>query len=159
MLSDRLSFAADTQVRGVLAFRTDADRQGESGDVTSWPMPDDPRTPLLLPGLLAGLAAKLRFYSATNVSGYTATVRRMYAFVRQRGHPRRLWMRPFAVALLRCGVPMLCMPKLLRKVSKLPFLSDCGSCKTWKMASPTSLFICLTLFIWLCLFVRLSLFV
>ena len=90
-LGTRLSVAADTQVRCVLAFRTDADRQGKSGDVTSWPMPDDPRTPLLLSGLLAELAAKLRFYSATNVSGYTATVRRLHAFVRQRGYSHRLW--------------------------------------------------------------------
>ena len=128
-LETRLSFALDMQVRCVLAFRTDADRQGESGDVTSCPMPDAPRSPLLLPGLLAGLAAKLRFYAAENVSGYTATVRRMYAFVRQRGYPRKLWMRPLAVALLRCGVPVPCMPKLLRKVVKASFLSDDRSCK------------------------------
>ena len=131
-LETRLLFSAEEPVRCLLAFRTDADRQGESGDVNSWPMPDDPRTPMLLPGLLAGLAAKLRFYTASNVGGYTATVRRMYAFVRQRGYPRKFWMRPFALALLRCGVPVPCMPKLLRRVIKSPLLSNSEQQRTCK---------------------------
>ena len=134
-LETRLVFSADKPVRCLLAFRTDADRQGESGDVSSWPMPDDPRTPLLLPGLLAGLAAKLRFYTAANVGGYTATVRRMYAFVRQRGYPRKLWMRPFALALLRCGVPVPCLPRLLRRVIKAPLLSHNDQQKKCKRES------------------------
>ena len=47
-------------VRSSLAFRDDADRQGESGDVVSWPPISDPRTKELLPGLLSSLAARIR---------------------------------------------------------------------------------------------------
>ena len=51
-------------VKAVLAYRTDADRQGESGDVRTWPEWQDPRTPALLLGLLSGLAAKVVRYTA-----------------------------------------------------------------------------------------------
>jgi hypothetical protein len=34
----RLSWGSDSEVKAVLAYRTDADRQGESGDVTTWPV-------------------------------------------------------------------------------------------------------------------------
>ena len=110
----RLAFSDDNNTRCTLAFRTDADRQGESWDVSSWPLPDEPRTRLLLPALLAGLAAKIRFYTAPGVAGYTETVRKMYAFLRDRGYPRSWWMRGFALALARCGVPIGCLPRPLR---------------------------------------------
>ncbi len=56
--------------RVVVAFRTDSDRQGESGDVTSWPPPPgDPRVPLVLRSLLEGLAAKLRRAQQTTLGG------------------------------------------------------------------------------------------
>ncbi len=100
--------------RAVLAFRTDADRQGESHDVTSWPHRDDPRTPLVLLALLHGLAAKIRQYHVPGAGGYTATVRRSVVFLRGRGYPTSWWVRPFTMALLRCGVAVACMPHLLR---------------------------------------------
>ena len=110
----RLTFSDNDTTRCTLAFRTDDDRQGESWDVSSWPLPDEPRTRLLLPALLAGLAAKMRFYTSPGVAGYTETVRKMYAFLRGRGYPRSWWMRGFALALTRCGVPIGCLPRPLR---------------------------------------------
>ena len=62
-----------------LAFTTDDDRQGESWGVCSWPLPDKPRARSLLPALLAGLTAEIRFYTVPGVAGYTETVRKMYA--------------------------------------------------------------------------------
>ena len=79
-LEMRLTFGSFEQarcVRSTLAFRTDSDRQGESGDVVSWPQPDDPRTRMLLSALLSGLAAKVRFYCSRETAGLTATVRLM----------------------------------------------------------------------------------
>ena len=111
-----LTFSEGHAVRSVLAFRTDADRQGESNDVASWPARDDPRTRMLLPSLLQGLAAKLRFYSGPGVEGFTATVRRMVTFVSAKGYPTSWWRRPFALALLRVGVPAGCLPRQLRAV-------------------------------------------
>ena len=103
--------------RVLLAFRTDADRQGESGDVTSWPPLGDPRVQLVLPGLLQGLAAKIRLYHVPGTTGYTATLRRALAFVRQRGYPTRWWVRTFAMALLRHGAAVGCLPRLLRSAA------------------------------------------
>ena len=112
-LETRLAFEGG-KARCVLAFRTDADRQGESNDVTSWPMPFDPRARMLIPGLVMGLASKLRFYGAPDIAGYTATIRRMYQFVKKRSYPKRWWLRPLAVALVRVGAPIACLPPLLR---------------------------------------------
>jgi hypothetical protein len=98
----------------VLAFRTDMDRQGESGDVTSWPPLGDPRVRLVLPGMLQGLAAKIRLYHVPGTAGYTATLRRALHFVQRRGYPTRWWARPFAMALLRHGTAIGCLPGLLR---------------------------------------------
>ena len=72
-----LEFRADG-ARCILGFRTDTDRQGESGDVQSWPPSFDPRTRMLLPALLMGLVSKLRFYTAPGIGGFTATVRRIF---------------------------------------------------------------------------------
>ena len=107
-------------VRCVLAFRTDPDRQGESNDVTSWPTPFDPRARLLIPGLVMGLASKLRFYCVPGVAGYPATIRRMYQFVKGLGYPTRWWLRPLAVALVRTGAPVACLPPLLRLALSWP---------------------------------------
>ena len=101
--------------RVVVAFRTDADRQGESGDVTPWPPRGDPRVELVLRSLLEGLAAKLRLYRVIGAAGYTAAIRAAYHFVASHGYSRKLWVRPFALALLRNGVPVGCLPRLLRK--------------------------------------------
>jgi hypothetical protein len=99
----------------VLAYRTDVDRQGESGDVTSWPLWTDPRTPSILHGLLSGLAAKLLRYTSPAVHGLPKSIRHAVQFLRQRGYPPRHWMRAFAVALLRYGAPPGCLPRALRK--------------------------------------------
>ena len=115
-LETRLSFASTGAAHCVLAFRTDADRQGESNDVVAWPPSFDPRARMLVPGMIMGLVSKLRFYSTKGVGGFTATVRRIYQFVKGRGYPRRWWLRPLAVALLRVGVAPACLPRILRTV-------------------------------------------
>ena len=107
-LEVRIFLEPDKPAKSVLAFRTDADRQGESQDVQSWPARDDPRLPMVLPGLLKGLAAKLRFYGAP--------VRAIYSFVRAKGYPTGAWMRPFALALLRVGARPSILPRPLRRV-------------------------------------------
>ena len=114
-LEVRISFEQDKPVKSVLAFRTDADRQGESGDIESWPRRDDPRLPMVLPGLLTGLAAKLRFYAPPGVRGYAATVRAMYRFVRSKAYPTAKWLRPFALALPRVGARPSVLPRPLRR--------------------------------------------
>ena len=114
VLELRITLEHGVPPRVLLAFRTDADRQGESGDVTSWPPLHDPRVQLVLPGLLQGLAAKVRLYHVPGTTGYTATLRRALAFVRQRGYPTRWWVRAFAMALLRHGAAVDCLPRLLR---------------------------------------------
>jgi hypothetical protein len=101
--------------RVVVAFRTDPDRQGESGDVDSWPPRGDPRVRLVLGSLLEGLAAKLRLYRVEGTGGFTAAVRAAYIFVKQRRYPRKWWVRRFGLALLRQGVPLGCLPRLLRR--------------------------------------------
>ena len=108
-----LSFDAES-VCCTLGFRTDADRQGESGDVQSWPPPFDPRVRAILPGLLMGTVSKLRFYTAPGIGGFTATVRRIYQFVKACRYPRRWWLRPLAIAFVRIGVAVPCLPRMLR---------------------------------------------
>ena len=115
-LEMRITFAQESRVRCTLAFRTDNDRQGESGDVVSWPEVDDPRTKMLLSALLLGLAAKVRFYCCHSVVGLTATVRLMCRFVASKGYPRSWWVYQFGLALLRNGVPLPCLPRLMRKI-------------------------------------------
>lgn len=110
----RLCWADGCGLKAVLAYRTDADRQGESGDVRTWPEWSDPRTPALLRGLLAGLAAKLVCYADEAVGGLPASVRRAVQFLRARGYPTRKWLRPFGCELLRRGVPYQCLPKCLQ---------------------------------------------
>ena len=108
----RLSWAEEDRVKAHLAYRTDADRQGESGDVRTWPEWSDPRTPALLRGLLAGLASKLVRYSAAGVGGFPSSIRAAVQFLRRRGYPSR--RRPFAAELVRHGAPAGCLPKNLR---------------------------------------------
>ena len=110
----RITVEAGQQPRVAVVFRTDADRQGESGDVTSWPPRTDPRARLVLNSLLQGLAAKLRLYRI-GAKGFTGALRAALTFVRQRRYPKRWWVRPLALALLRNGVPVGCLPRLLRK--------------------------------------------
>jgi hypothetical protein len=115
-LEVRISLEPRTAPKSVLAFRTDADRQGESGDIESWPHRDDPRLPMILSGLLTGLAAKLRFYTAPGVRGYAATIREMFRFVQRKNYPTSSWLRPFALALLRVGARPEVLPRVLRRV-------------------------------------------
>ena len=111
----RLHFQEGRPVRSLLAFRTDKDRQGESNDVQAWPQREDPRIRSVLPGLLSGLAAKLRFYTSPGVDGYSATIRAMYTFVKAKRYPSRWWRRPFALALLRVGAHPACLPRPLQQ--------------------------------------------
>jgi hypothetical protein len=106
--------AVGPPVRCSLAFRDDADRQGESGDVTSWPCRADPRTPQLMHSLLSGLAAKIRLYHTAGVGGFTSSWRKAYAFVRRRGYPSKRWRRPLAMAALRQGAALHALPRPLR---------------------------------------------
>ena len=101
-------------VKAVLAYRTDPDRQGESGDLRTWPEWRDPRAKGLLHGLLCGLAAKVVQYSTPGMGGLPASVRGAVRFLRQRGYPSKKWLRPFGLELLRRGVPMKCLPKSLK---------------------------------------------
>ena len=110
-LETRLSFATGQKPKCLLAFRTDADRQGESGDVDSWPLAFDPRAKMFIPGLIMGLVSEPRFYTTSKVGGFTATVRSIYQFMKARRYPTRWWLRPLAVALVRIGVavcPLCC---------------------------------------------------
>ena len=113
-LEVRLTVKRGSPVRSVLAFRMDSDRQGESGDVEFWPAADDPRTLMVLSGLLAGLAGKLCFYTAEGVEDYTATIRAMCAFVARKRCPLAWWLRPLALQLMRAGAHLPCFPSPLR---------------------------------------------
>jgi hypothetical protein len=117
MLEIRAEVGQSGAVRCVLAFRDDADRQGESGDVTSWPPRCDPRTKPLLRSLLAGLAAKLRLYHSEGVPGLCASWRLAVQFVRRRGYPTKWWLRPLALAALRQGMPAGVLPRVLRRAA------------------------------------------
>ena len=100
-LEVRLEWLAKRPVKAALAYRTDPDRQGESGDVRTWPERQDPRTPALLRGLLAGLASKAMRYAALEVGGMTASIRQAVKFLRGRGYPTKWWLRAFGCAALR----------------------------------------------------------
>ena len=122
----RLGFSSGQSVHVTVAFRTDADRQGEAQNVTAWPGRYDPHTPKVLPGLLAGLAAKLRHYRARGTRGFTASIRRAVSFVREKGYPSKWWVRKFALCLIRQGVPVGCLPRLLRNsISFSPSPCEC----------------------------------
>ena len=112
----RLDWTAEAAVKATLAYRTDADRQGESSDVRTWPEWQDPRAPALLRGLLAGLASKLLRYSEPGLGGLPASIRRAVRFLRQRGYPTHRWYRAFGCELLRQGAPIGCLPKEMRVV-------------------------------------------
>ena len=111
----RLEWTSERPVKAVLAYRTDSDRQGESGDVRTWPEWRDPRTPALLRGLLAGLASKVVNYSVPGVGGLPASIRQAVSFLRDRGYPSKRWLRPLGCELLRHGAPMGCLPACLRR--------------------------------------------
>ena len=110
----RLDWTSERSVKAALAYRTDADRQGESGDVRTWPEWSDPRAPALLRGLLAGLAAKVARFADPAVGGLPASVRQAVQFLRGRGYPTKRWLRPFGCELLRRGVPAHCLPKCVQ---------------------------------------------
>ena len=112
----RIDWTGESKLKATLAYRTDKDRQGESGDVRTWPEWRDPRTSTVLHGLLAGLAAKLRNYSDPSVGGFAASLRCAVQFLRNRQYPTKRWLRPFALELSRHGVPYTMLPRALRKV-------------------------------------------
>ena len=124
-LEVRFEWSADCPVKAVLAYWTDTERQGESGDVQTSPERLDPRTPALLLGLLAGLASKVMQYTAPEVGGLPASIRRAVGFLRRRGYPSKWWLRAFSCELLRHGAPMSCLPKAL-KGAVLPVFKDNG---------------------------------
>ena len=111
----RISWGCAEKVKAVLAYRTDPDRQGESRDVRTWPEWQDPRTRSVLHGLLAGLASKLVTYSHDNVGGFPASLRQALRFLRARKYPTKAWLRPFALQLARLGVPLVALPRALRR--------------------------------------------
>ena len=103
-------------------------------------MPDEPRT---LPALLAGLAAKIRFYTSPGVAAYTEIVRMMhdFFFAVEDIHA----VGGFALALTRCGclpIPLRTTPKLIEKrlpsllVKDLIFLYGVGGVGKCSDASP-----------------------
>ena len=110
----RLNWTSATAVKVTLTFRTDLDRQGESGDVRTWPEWQDPRALALLRGLLAGLASKVMQYSNCEVGGYTSSIRGAVRFLRGLHYPSKRWLRLFGAELLRHGAPLGCLPKVLR---------------------------------------------
>ena len=114
----RLSWADPSAVKATLAYRTDEDRQGESGDLVTWPEWRDPRAPALLHGLLTGLATKVVKYTAPGVGGLPASIRGAVRFLRGRGYPTKRWFRPFGLQLLRLGVPRECLPRGMREALK-----------------------------------------
>ena len=112
----RLDWIDASKVKSVLAYRTDNDRQGESGDVRTWPEWRDPRAAFVLHGLLVGLATKLVTYADVSIGGFPASLRQAMRFLRQRAYPIKLWLRPFALELLRLGVVYGVLPRALRNV-------------------------------------------
>ena len=106
------------------------DRQGESGDVRTWPEWQDPRAPALLRGLLAGLASKVMQYSNCEVGGYTSSIRGAVRFLRGLHYPSKRWMRPFGAELVRHGAPLGCLPKVLRAAL---VVEDCSENKGREM--------------------------
>ena len=96
--------------RAVLGFRTDAGRQGESGDVVAWPPWEDPRSRTVLHGLLCGLVAKVTMYQVDGVLGFPPSVCSAVRFLRGLRYPEKAWQRLFGLALLRRGVPFALLP-------------------------------------------------
>ena len=115
-LEVRLDWTCQDNVAVVLAYQTDADRQGESGDVTSWHKWKDIRTENVLHGLLAGLASKLNHFAHEEMSGYTKSIRLAVQWMRQRQYPTKKWLQPFALELLRFETPPSLLPHCLRNV-------------------------------------------
>ena len=72
----------------------------------------------MLPGLLAGLASKLINYSDPALGGFPASLRQALRFLRDKRFPTKLWLRPFALQLLRLGAAFALLPRALRKVLK-----------------------------------------
>ena len=112
----RISWIDAAKLKATLAYRTDADRQGESKDVRTWPEWKDPRTSTVLHDLLAGLAVKLVTYSHDSIGGLPASLRQALQFLRARKYPPKAWMRPFALQLSLRGVPYTALLRALRKV-------------------------------------------
>ena len=112
----RIDWTAASRVKSVLAYRTDSDRQGESGDVRTWPEWRDPRAQVVLRGLLVGLATKLVNYADVSIGGFPASLRQAVCFLRHRGYPTKQWLRSFALELLRLGVMFTVLPRALRNV-------------------------------------------
>ena len=119
VLEVRIQLRSDI-VHSTLAFRDDTDRQGESGDVVSWPPASDPRVKQLLPGLLSSLAARIRQYHPANCHGVTSSWRRAVQFLRRRHYPTKWWLRPFAIAAVRHGARLSLLPRCLRRALLCP---------------------------------------
>ena len=105
----RINWSNACKVKAVLAYRTDGDRQGESGDVRTWPEWRDPRAPAVLHALLVGLPAKLLNYADPSVGGFTASLRQAVRFLHQRAISRsggcglsRLSCRAWECRTARC---------------------------------------------------------
>ena len=111
-----LLVTADVPVKCLLGFRTDPERQGESGDVTAWPSVRDPRAKTSCRGMVQGVAAKIAQYFTEDVKGLPATIRRTVQFIKKTRYPSKWWLRTLVLALLRRGIPLGILPKSLRKV-------------------------------------------
>ena len=114
----RIDWRNPSMIKATLAYRTDDDRQGESHDVRTWPEWLDPRTRVVLAGLLAGLASQLVNYSDPALAGFPASLRQALRFLRDKRFPTKRWLRPFALQLLRLGAAFAVLPRALRKVLK-----------------------------------------
>ena len=112
----RLDWSNPTAISAVLAYRRDDDLQWESRDVRTWPEWHDPRTPLVLPGLLAGLATKITNYADPALGGFSTSLRQALRFLRCKHYHAKYWMCAFALHLLRLGVRFSLLPRALRRV-------------------------------------------
>ena len=107
----RISWLNAEKVQAVLAYRTDADRQGESHDVRTWPEWHDPRTWLVLHGL--GSASWLN-HEACDVlarerwgtSGLTPTSATVLACSQL---PNKGLAAPFCIAAVTPGRALCCL--------------------------------------------------
>ena len=111
-----LLITADAPVKCLLGFRTDPERQGESGDVTAWPSVRDPRAKTVCRGMVQGVAAKIAQYFQEGLKGLPATIRKTMKFIKATGYPSKWWLRTLLLALLRRGVPLGILPKALRNI-------------------------------------------
>ena len=77
----RINWMHADKVAATLAYRTDADRQGESQDVRTWPDWCDPRAPMVLQGLLrfGGKAGHLFSCEHRWLSGVASTSGSIFA--------------------------------------------------------------------------------